>query len=84
MRFLKVFTLASCAPCKAIAPLIDEVASAKNMLVSRIDIQEHTALAELNGVRKVPTLKLYEDDRVLATHTGALTKSQLEQFLDTR
>ena len=35
------------------------------------------------GIRGVPTLMLFKDGDVVATHVGALTKSQLTTFIDT-
>jgi thioredoxin 1 len=73
-----------CGPCKMIAPILDEVASAYNgkVKIAKLNVDENTSTPAKYGVRGIPTLILFKNGQVEATKVGALTKSQLTTFLD--
>ena len=73
-----------CGPCKAIAPVLDEVANEYKgrLIVAKINIDENSATPAKFGVRGIPTLMLFIDGQLQETKVGALTKSQLITFLD--
>lgn len=77
MRILKVFTSKACAPCKAMKPLIDDL----DIAVVEIDIDDAPELAARNAVRSVPTLKLFENNDLLRTSVGGLSRNQLLDFV---
>ncbi len=73
-----------CGPCKMIAPLLDEVADAyaDRMTVAKINIDENPNTPPKFGIRSIPTLMLFKDGSVHAQKLGAMSKSQLTEFLD--
>ncbi len=73
-----------CGPCKMIAPILDEIAPnyQGRVTIAKLDIDSNTHTPGKYGVRGIPTLILFSDGNVLATKVGALTKSQLTEFLD--
>lgn len=73
-----------CAPCLAIAPTIDEIATlySGKIKVAKINIEENPQLPQKYGVRGIPTLILFKQGNVDATKVGALSKSQLIAFID--
>ncbi|SQI44279.1 Thioredoxin-1 [Leminorella richardii] len=73
-----------CGPCKMIAPILDDVASEYEgrLTVAKLNIDENPATAPQYGIRGIPTLLLFKDGAVAATKVGALSKSQLKEFLD--
>ncbi len=73
-----------CGPCKMIAPLLDEVADeyADRMSVVKLNVDENPAIAQQFGIRSIPTLMLFKDGAVQAQKLGAMSKSQLTEFLD--
>lgn len=73
-----------CGPCKMIAPILDAVSTEyeAKITVAKLDVDENQATSMKYGVRGVPTLMLFKDGNVVATHVGALTKSQLTAFID--
>lgn len=73
-----------CGPCKAIAPILDEVAEAYNgkLTVAKVNIDENPGTPQKFGVRGIPTLILFKGGSVEATKVGALSKSQLTAFID--
>ncbi|MDW8467902.1 MAG: thioredoxin TrxA [Burkholderiales bacterium] len=73
-----------CGPCKAIAPLLEEVAREYNgrLKVAKMNVDENQNIPARFGIRGIPTLMLFKNGNVEATRVGALTKSQLTAFLD--
>ncbi len=73
-----------CGPCKMIAPILNEIASeyADQLKICKIDIDANQNTPPKYGIRGIPTLMLFKDGEVQATKVGALSKSQLQAFLD--
>ncbi|KLN97987.1 thioredoxin TrxA [Moellerella wisconsensis] len=73
-----------CGPCKMIAPILDEIAVeyTGKLTIAKLNIDENPATAPKFGIRGIPTLLLFKDGNVVATKVGALSKSQLKEFLD--
>ena len=73
-----------CGPCKMIAPILDEVASAYQgkLQVAKMNVDENREVPAKFGIRGIPTLMLFKNGNVEATKVGALSKSQLAAFLD--
>jgi thioredoxin 1 len=74
-----------CGPCKMIAPILNEAADeyADRMTVAKLNIDENPNSAAKFGIRSIPTLMLFKDGNVHAQKLGAMSKSQLTEFLDT-
>jgi thioredoxin 1 len=73
-----------CGPCKAIAPILGEIAEeyAGRLRIAKLNIDENPSTPPKYGIRGIPTLMLFKDGNVEATKVGALSKSQLAAFLD--
>ena len=73
-----------CAPCKAIAPVIDTLAEEYEgqVKIGKVNVDDSPGTPGKYGVRGIPTLSLFKGGSVEATKVGALSKSQLTAFLD--
>lgn len=73
-----------CGPCKMIAPLLDEVANTyqEKLKIVKVDVDKNPSSPSKYGVRGIPTLFLFKNGVVAASHVGALSKSQLVSFLE--
>ena len=73
-----------CGPCKMIAPVLDDIATtyAGKLTIAKLNIDENQGTPAKHGVRGIPTLMLFKNGNVEATKVGALSKSQLQAFLD--
>ena len=73
-----------CGPCKMIAPILDEVSRDYDgrVQVAKLNVDDNQEVAAKYGIRGIPTLMLFKQGEVVATKVGALSKSQLTQFLD--
>ena len=68
-----------CGPCKAIAPILGEIAEeyAGRVKIAKLNIDENPSIPPKYGIRGIPTLMLFKEGNVEATKVGALSKSQL-------
>ena len=75
-----------CGPCKMIAPILDEVSRdyVDKLNVAKVNVDENQEIASKYGIRGIPTLMLFRNGAVVATKVGALSKSQLTAFLDSK
>jgi len=73
-----------CAPCKMIAPVLDEIADEYHgkLRVAKLNIDENSETPPRYGIRGIPTLILFKEGEVEATKVGAVSKSQLTAFID--
>ena len=73
-----------CGPCKAIAPLLEEIAEeyGDKIKVAKLNIDDNSNTPPKYGIRGIPTLMLFKDGEVASTQVGAISKSQLTAFLD--
>lgn len=73
-----------CGPCKAIAPILDDLAQKYNgkIKIVKLDVDNNPATPPKFGVRGIPTLILFKDGQVKATQVGMLSKNELMSFID--
>ena len=78
------FTATWCGPCKMVAPLLDEAAAQYQgrLTIAKLNVDENPDSAAKYGIRGIPTLMLFKDGKVAATKVGALSRTQLQAFLD--
>ena len=78
------FWAAWCGPCKMIAPLLEELSDeyAGRIKVCKIDVDSNPQTAAKYNVRGIPTLLVFKNGSIEATKVGALSKSQLVEFVD--
>jgi thioredoxin 1 len=70
-----------CAPCRMMAPVLNEVASelSDNLYVGKVDIEEHQSLAQKYMVRSIPTLILFKNGVEINRFVGVKAKDFLIQ-----
>lgn len=72
-----------CGPCKALSPLIDELAGEKdNLKVVKVNIDEAPEAPTKYGVRGIPTVMVFKDGEVVDTRVGGMSKQQLSDWVD--
>jgi thioredoxin 1 len=73
-----------CGPCKMIAPILDEIATdyAGRLKVCKVDVDSNAGIPEKFGIRGIPTLIVFKDGNAVETKVGALSKTQLAEFID--
>ncbi|MEO8402402.1 MAG: thioredoxin TrxA [Gammaproteobacteria bacterium] len=73
-----------CGPCKAIAPILDDLATKYDgkVKIAKLDVDHNPGTPPKFGVRGIPTLILFKDGQVKATQVGLLSKNELISFID--
>jgi thioredoxin 1 len=72
-----------CGPCKAIGPIVEELASQlkDSVKIMKLNVDENQKTALNFGVRSIPTLILFKEGKVLDTLIGLVPKEKLEEFV---
>ncbi|MEB2310963.1 MAG: thioredoxin [Sorangiineae bacterium] len=73
------FTATWCGPCKALSPIVEQVAEelAGKVKVGKLDIDEAPKTAASYGIRGVPTVMVFKNGERAAQHVGLTTKAKL-------
>lgn len=68
-----------CAPCRAVAPIVEEIAGEKvgKLRVGKLNVDENPAIAQKLGVMSIPTLMLFAGGQEKARMVGARAKEAL-------
>ena len=68
-----------CAPCRVMAPVLDEIASenGEKVLVARVDVDNNLALSNRLGIRDIPTLLIFRSGEVKERIVGLTSKANL-------
>lgn len=73
------FTATWCGPCKALAPIVDQIAEELHgqAKIGKLDVDESPITAGKYGVRGVPTVMVFKNGERSAQHVGLTTKAKL-------
>ena len=73
-----------CGPCKAIAPIVEELANeyAGRLKVVKLNVDDNQKVAGSFGIRGIPTLLVFKDGQVKQQIVGAVPKGQLVRAVD--
>ena len=73
-----------CGPCKMISPMLEESAAtyAGRLSLAKLNVDENPKAPSQYHVRSIPTLMLFKGGQPVATKVGALSKSQLNAFIE--
>jgi thioredoxin 1 len=72
-----------CGPCKAVGPILDELARdyAGKLTIAKVDIDENPVTPNEYAVRGIPTMLLFRDGKLLDQKVGAMPKSALKDWI---
>jgi thioredoxin 1 len=73
-----------CGPCKAIAPVLDDIATVygNKLRIAKLNVDDNKAIAAKFNIRSIPTLMLFNNGAVVARKLGAIPRSELVFLLD--
>jgi thioredoxin 1 len=72
-----------CGPCKQMSPHLEAVSEemSDKVKVAKINVDENPMVASKYGVRGMPTLMVFKDGKVAATHLGAMSKQAIADWI---
>jgi thioredoxin len=72
-----------CGPCRAVAPVLEELARAEagRLVIAKVNVDEEPSLAQRYAVQAIPTLLLFKDGQIVDTMVGAPPKAELTRRL---
>src|SRR5664280_1180033 len=78
------FWAAWCGPCKALAPIVDEVAQSFSgkVTVGKMDVDKNAATPQRFGIRGIPTLLVFKGGQVQEQIVGYVARERIEQALN--
>lgn len=73
-----------CGPCKQLGPTVEEIANenTSSLKVCKMDVDSNRDTAVKYGIRSIPTLMLFKNGEAVGTEIGALSKQQLQDFIN--
>ena len=73
-----------CGPCKAIAPILDELAQSYGgkLQIAKMNVDDNREVPAKFGIRGIPTLMLFKGGQLAGTLVGAHPKAKLTAFVD--
>jgi len=73
-----------CAPCRLVAPILEEIAAENEgkLKVAKVNVDENPGLAQRFGVRGIPTIILFKGGDQIDTTVGAPSKEHIQQKID--
>jgi thioredoxin 1 len=72
-----------CGPCKAIAPILAELADELDgkVTITKVNVDDNNAIATEYGVRAIPTMLLFKNGQLVETLVGMMPKATLKEKL---
>ena len=71
-----------CGPCRALGPIIEDVAADHpEVKVGKVNVDEQQALAQQFGIMSIPTLVVFKDGKKVNEALGLMPKAQVESLL---
>lgn len=71
-----------CPPCKAISPILDDIASSRKYKIFKVNIDESPNLTNRFKINTVPTLAIFKDGKLTEKYIGYMNKEEIVNFMD--
>lgn len=78
------FWAAWCGPCRAIAPVLDQISAEQDgkLLIAKLNVDENPDIASRYNISSIPVMKVFDKGEIVREIIGAMPKPQIEQRLE--
>ena len=78
------FWAAWCGPCRAIAPVLDQIAAEQDgkLLIAKLNVDENPDIASRYNISSIPVMTVFDKGEIVREIIGAMPKPQIEQRLE--
>ena len=73
-----------CGPCRAVAPMLEELAAETGVTLMKVNVDENPELAARYNIRSIPTILFVEDGEVVDQVVGAAPKAVFQNIITAR
>lgn len=73
-----------CPPCRAAAPMLEELAAemGEKIIIAKMNVEDSPIYSSKAGITQIPAFKVYKDGKVVAARVGALPKAAMKQWVE--
>lgn len=72
-----------CAPCRMVAPIVEEIANERNdVTIAKVDVDANPQISTKYGIRSIPTLYVFKGGQIVGQLVGAAPKPTIEAELN--
>ena len=72
-----------CGPCKAIAPVLEEISNEhSNVVIAKMNTDENPTISSQHGIMSIPTMMIFKNGQLVDRLVGALPKPAILQKLE--
>ena len=72
-----------CGPCKAIAPVLEEISNENsNVVIAKMNTDENPTISSQHGIMSIPTMMIFKNGQLVDRLVGALPKPAILQKLE--
>lgn len=73
-----------CGPCRAVAPILDEIASDHEgkIVIAKVNVDENPNLAAQYRITSIPAMKVFQNGEEVREIIGAMPKQKIEEHLE--
>lgn len=73
-----------CGPCRAVAPILDEIAAdhSGKIVIAKVNVDENPGLAQRFRITSIPAMKVFKNGDEVREIIGAMPKQKIEEYLE--
>ncbi|MCK4319671.1 thioredoxin [Candidatus Micrarchaeota archaeon] len=71
-----------CGPCLRVGPVLEQISKEKGTRIGKMDVSQNQEIAGKYGVRGIPTMIIFENEKEKGRIVGAYPKEAIEKFIE--
>lgn len=71
-----------CPPCKALAPVLEDISNSRKYKIAKVNIDDNPSIAGRFNIDSVPTLIVFKDGKAVEKSVGYINKDEVMELMD--